>query len=107
MTTKDFDALHQLIIQSELTMTSKKGKNYQSVSDDRLQHFKKMMTEGRYNSPEAALKGQVVKHWSNFLNIIDEIEAGQHPAEDRIFEVVQDIRIYMVLFYALTQEAKS
>ena len=73
---------------------------------DKLYNFKRA---GQINksTPERALWGFQLKHYTSLSDIIDNIDKGIYPNTDKLQEKISDEISYLLLLEALIQENKQ
>ena len=72
-----------------------KGVEYQR-GDDVLHNFKRgALLSGQI--PERVLWGFALKHYISFLDILDDVEKGILPTEDKLSEKIGDLINYLIL----------
>ena len=72
-----------------------KGKEYRR-NNDPLHNFN-IAAQVNKTTREKALWGFAVKHYVSFLDILDDIEKGQLPSEEKIDEKIGDLINYLIL----------
>jgi len=100
MTFKDFDTLHEKMIDEEKTIGNTKAIEY--TQGDRLDNFKRIAEEVGI-TPKQALWVYLKKHLDSIAKYILTDKVLSEPIEERI----KDARVYLSLLRGLIEEEKG
>lgn len=95
MTKQDFDILVQQRVQKIQQTLIEKGKEYQR-NEDPLHNFNVASKLGN-TTREKALWGFALKHYVSFMDMMNDVEQGNFPKEERIDEKIGDLINYLIL----------
>lgn len=83
----------------------KKGAEY-SNDQNKLHNFDRA-GEIAAVTRERALDGMLLKHYTSYRDMLDQIEAGNIPSNEMIDEKIGDIINYFILFEACVKDRNS
>ena len=82
-----------------------KGKQYATDADMLANFNKGSNITGEIR--EKVLFGYALKHLVSVIDMVDEIERGEIPTENKVIEKLGDLGAYMALLYACIQDRNN
>lgn len=105
MTNKEFNTIIDNRINKIKNILILKGEEYAN-DVDRLHNFKRASKISEI-SPERVLDGFLLKHYTSYRDILDNMDNGIIPDQEYIDEKIGDIINYFILFEAIVSEKRS
>ena len=102
MTAQEFDILVQQRVQKVQQTLVVKGKEYRR-NNDPLHNFR-VGARVSNSTEEKVLWGFALKHYISFLDILNDMEAGNLPKEEIVDEKIGDLINYLILCEASIKE---
>jgi hypothetical protein len=97
-----FDKVLQERIDKTIHTLSVKAKEYRR-NNNPMHNFEKAAQFGN-TTKERALWGFALKHYTSFMDILDDIEEGKIPSETLVDEKIGDLINYLILCEASIKE---
>ena len=95
MTRKEFDEIIELRIEKIKSTLISKGKEY--ATDKDVMHNFKRAAQIANSTPERALFGFMLKHFTSVLDMIDNLDNFKEPSEELVEEKLGDLLNYVIL----------